>query len=208
MNSNLNTLFDDSKENNTELTKLPSQIRFEEQMELEVPMLIDIINNAFEEMRNQVNEMPYGYKTHLSKPIRMNELIKGKLTDHYGDSIKILRHNRFGLFKNGYVLLFKKFNSKGLPSNIRTRNSIMLTTKGKLNFEGEPEIVFIGFTVTPGYENLRTLKAVKILDEEVQWVLNLEGFAGDIRRNAQIVLASNTDSLVVSPKMQQQKKTG
>jgi hypothetical protein len=208
MSANLHTLFEDSKANKPESTKLPSQQRFEDKQEQEIAVLVNIINNAFDDMRNQVNDIPPGYKNHLTKANRMNEQIKGKLTDHYGDRVKQLSHNRFGLFLNDYVLLFKKFTNKGLPSNIRTKNSVMLSTKGKLNFPGEPEIVFIGFTVSPGYELLRTIKAVKIVDEVVQWSLNLEGLAGDIRRKTPIVVAPTGGSLVVKPKLQQQKKTG
>jgi hypothetical protein len=208
MSTNLNTLFEDSKENHPKSSKSPSQQRFEDKQEQEIAVLVDIINSAFDDMRYQVNDIPSGYKNHLTKANRMNEQIKGKLTDYYGDRVKPLSHNRFGLFLNDYVLLFKKFTNKGLPSNIRTKNSVMLSTKGKLNFPGEPEIVFIGFTVTPGYELLRTIKAVRIVDEEVQWAVNLEGLAGDIRRNAPIVVTPTEGGLVVKPKIQQQKKTG
>ena len=209
MSTNLNNLFEDSKENSKESTKMPSQVRFEGKMEQEIPALVEIINSAFDEMRNQVNNINPNFRNHLTKPNRMNEQVKGKLIEHYGDKIKSLKYNRFGLFMNGYVLLFKKFNNKGFPSNIRTGNSVMLSTQGKLNFQGEPEIMFIGFTVTPGYEDIRTIKAVKIVDEEVQWAINLEGLAGDLRRkNAPIVVAPTGTGIVVTPKIQQQKKTG
>ncbi|QQL51198.1 hypothetical protein [Mucilaginibacter ginkgonis] len=209
MSTNLNTLFEDSKENDKESTKLPSQIRFEDKMEQEIPVLVEIINSAFDEMRNQVNNISPDFRNHLTKPNRMNEQVKGKLIEHYGDKIKSLRYNRFGLFLNDYVFLFKKFNNKGFPSNIRTGNSVMLSTKGKLNFQGEPEIIFIGFTVTHGYEDMRTIKAVKIVDEEVQWAVNLQGLAGDLRRkNTPTVIPPTGQSLVVKPKIQQQKKTG
>ena len=84
--------------------------------------------------------------------------------------------------------MFKKFNGKGFPSNIRTGNSVMLASQGKLNFQGEPEIIFIGFTATPGYEDIRTIKAVKIVDEQVQWAINLESLAGDIGRAGHTVM--------------------
>lgn len=209
MNTNINNLFEDSKENRQESTKMPSQIRFEDKMEKEIPVLVEVINSAFDEMRNQVNQINPDFRNHLTKPIRMNEQVKGKLIEHYGDKIKSLKYNRFGLFLNDYVLLFKKFNNKGFPSNIRTGNSVMLSTKGKLNFQGEPEIIFIGFTVTPGYEDIRTIKAVKIVDEEVQWAVNLEGLAGDIRRkNTPDIVNPSGSTALVTPKVQPQKKTG
>lgn len=209
MKTNLNTLFEDSKENDEESTKMPSQIRFEDKMEQEVPVLVEIINSAFDEMRNQVNNISPDFRNHLTKPNRMNEQVKGKLIEHYGDKIKSLKYNRFGLFLNGYVFLFKKFNNKGFPSNIRTGNSVMLSTQGKLNFQGESEIIFIGFTVTPGYEDMRTIKAVKIVEEEVQWAVNLEGLASDLRRkNTPSVVTPPEHGIVVTPKVQQQKKTG
>jgi hypothetical protein len=201
-------LFGNSKDNE-ESTKMPSQIRFEDKMEPEIPHLVEIMNNAFDEMRNQVDNINPNFRNHLTKPNRMNEQIKGKLIEHYGDKIKTLKYNRFGLFLKDYVFLFKKFDNKGFPSNIRTGNSVMLSTKGKLNFQGEPEIIFIGFTVTPGYENIRTIKAVKIVDEEVQWAVNLEGLAGDIRRKSTPVVTSPTQQdIIVTPKAKQQKKTG
>lgn len=201
MGTSVLNLFEDANENSGENKKMPSQVRFEDKMQKEVPVLVEIINSAFDDMRSLVNEIPPGYRNHLTKPNRMNEQIKGKLIEHYGDKIQSLKYNRFGLFTNDYVLLFKKFNNKGFPSNIRTGNSVMLSTKGKLNFPGEPEIIFIGFTVTPGYEDIRTIKAAKIVDEEVQWTINLEGLAGELRRNeVSMVTPPATDGIIVTPK--------
>lgn len=208
MEANLRTLFEDSKENNGKSSKSPSQLRFEEKQQEEIAVLVQIVNEAFDEMRSQVDDIPSGFKNHLSKPNRMNEQVKGKLTEYYGDKVKPLSYNRFGLFLNDYVLLFKKFDNKGLPSNIRTKNSVMLSTKGKLNFPGEPEIVFIGFTVTPGYEQIKSIKATKIVDEAVQWSINLEGLAGDIRRSISSKPIDTVEELIVRPKSHRDSKTG
>lgn len=191
MGTNLNLLFDDSYR---EPKKSENQKKFEEKNEMEISVIVNIINDAHEEMRRLVNEMQSRFRNHLSKANRMNEQIKGKLIEHYGDKIKTLKYNRFGLLINGYVFLFKKFTGSGYPSNIRTGNSVMLSSQGKLNFPGEPEIVFIGFTVTPGYEFIQTIKAVKIVNEQIQWAVDLQRLAGDIGRAGTVVITPVDDT--------------
>lgn len=175
--TNLELNFENSNDYRGNLKPL-SQVRFEAGIETEVSPILQIISTAFENMRSEVDELAAQYKNHLSKSTRMNEQIKGLLIDRYGDKVKRLPYNRFGLMHDGRMLLFKKLDGKNKPSNILTRNARSIATQGRLNFPGEPEIVFIGFTVTPGYGRLTSVKAVKIENNEVQWMVNLNSLDG------------------------------
>ena len=214
MSTNVNTLFDNRNSDDEESNKSESQIRFESMVRHAIPTIIDIVEEAHAEMLAELAGRHSTYMNHLSKSIRMNERIKGKVFDAFGDKAKMLRYNRFGLFIGGYAILFKKLDRYGRPSNIRTQNSVMLTTQGKLNFVGEPEIIHIGYVVSPTWDSNPRTYAVKIENEVVQWSINLLSIGGS---SSAIVPIANTptspddtDDLIVTPRrpQEQNKSTG
>lgn len=138
-----------------------------------LPVIVDIIENAFEKMQNELNGRSPSYKNHLSKSIRVNEQIKGRITDEYGKLVRSAGPNRFGLFIEGYLVLFKKLDKYGRPSNIKTRYSQLLKMQGRINFPGEPEIIYIGYVSDPGFDYIKKISAVKLDDQEVIWSTNL-----------------------------------
>lgn len=208
--ANVSTLFEDSKDNPKGSKQSRSQERFELLMSDHIPMIVEQLESAYESMHDELLGRSPSYMNHLSKSVRMNEQIRGKIIDLYGDKVKRLSYNRFGLFLEGYVFLFKKLDKHGMPSNIPTRNSVMLTSKGKLNFPGEPELIFIGYNTDPGWNGIKIIKAVKILDHEVQWWSNLTALASKAMRllEPKQVIETDDSNLVVTPKSKKQKKAG
>jgi hypothetical protein len=151
----------------------PDKIRFEKEMADIIPVLVSIIEQAHENMLADISNKHPFYLSHLSKSVRMHEQIKGLISDEFGLDVKKMKYNRFGLFKGNFVMLFKKLDIFGRPSNIKTVNSILLLSSGKLNFPGEPLIVHIGYVVDRTWEQIKKVYAVGIADNEVVWMSNL-----------------------------------
>ena len=206
--TNLNTLFDNSNEENRNSSKSKSQVRFEERIETQVSPLVNIVHEAFDIMRDEVNEMPASFRNRNTKSTRMNEQLRGLLTETYGSKIVTLPYGRFGLLFEGYIMLFKKLDGKMKPSNIPTHNSRNIAQQGKLNFPGEPEVVFVGYTVSPGYGEINSIMAVKIEDSDVQWTVDLQSLKGNLGRENLGVNVPVQGGPVVTPKNKANKKAG
>lgn len=205
---NLDSLFDNSNGNERNSSKSTNQQRFEDRIETHVSPLVDVVHDAFDSMRDAVNSMPASFRNRNTKSQRMNEQLKGLLTDVYGSRIVSLPYGRFGLSIEGYMLLFKKLDGRLRPSNIPTGNSRNIARQGRLNFPGEPEVIFVGYTVSPGYGEVNSIMAVKIEDNEIQWSVDLQSLRGDIGRRGQNVNTPVQGGPVVTPKNKVDKKTG
>lgn len=204
--TNFNNLFHTSNREDEEARILASRLRFEGVMEEHIPRIISVIEEAFDAMSDEISGRSPSYLNHLSRSNRMNEQIKGRITDEYGTTVKRLPYNRFGLFIGGYVILFKKLDKFGRPMNIPTTNSIALTGQGVLNFPGEPEIIHVGYTVDPSWEAIRKINAVKVEDQQVVWSSDLKAFAAArITTIIPKVIETDEEQLDVKPKQASSK---
>ncbi|MFD1258329.1 hypothetical protein ACFQ3S_16105 [Mucilaginibacter terrae] len=194
----------DSRKSDEEVPDLhPEQVKFEQEIKQNIPVLVGLIETAHTNMTNEINRRHPEYLNHLSKSIRMHEQIKGLLFDTYGDQIKKLSYNRFGLFISNYVFLFKKLDNAGRPSNVKTNNSEMLVTQSKLNFPGQPIIVHVGYVVDRTWEQLKRIYAVQIVEKQIEWISNLRvlvnGYITQVTNPAVTAVPDDAD-LTVQPK--------
>lgn len=199
-------LFGKNKEDEESSRKDERQVRFETVM---APYLLQI-NSAYEDafiaMNDELEGRSPSYKNHLSKPNRMNEQIKGKLTEIFGSKVRKLPYNRFGLFLEGYVFLFKKLDRFGRPSNVKTKNSLAMTGQSKLNYPGQPEIIHIGY-FTNDWEQLNSILAVKIEDQAIQWTSDLRSVSTYvIGQQDHNVIETDASELGIKPKAKNRNK--
>lgn len=85
------------------------------------------------------------------------------------------KYKRFMLRVNGYILLFKKLNSKDMPMNIKTRfsSSINNQEQGNLfdtNDDGMEPILFFGYNKSRFGEIINP-KLVYIDEDKVKWII-------------------------------------
>jgi hypothetical protein len=172
-----------------------------------LPALVSIIETAHGNMTAEINRKHPDYLNHLSKSIRMHEQIKGLLHDTFGTQVRKMRYNRFGLFVGNFVMLFKKLDDAGRPSNIKTVNSEMLITQGKLNFPGQPIIVHVGYVVDRSWEQLKRIYAVRIVDKQIEWISNLKQVVNNTvpQITQQPAAVADDAELVVQPKNKQKE---
>lgn len=209
MGTNVYKLFQDHNSDDEDSIRKKNQERFESVMKSHLPTLVIAIESSFIAMKDELNGRNPAFLNHLSKSNRMNEQIKGRITEAFGTNVKPLRYNRFGLFLEGYVILFKKLDKYGRPSNVPTGNSLMLTGQSKLNFPGEPEILHVGYVIDSTWEAIKSINAVKIENQEVQWSINLQRLAGSsLTVRSSTTIETDDIGLDVKPKAKNNKKTG
>lgn len=115
------------------------------------------------------------------------------------------KYKRFILTKKGYLVLFKKFDNKGYPMNIRTKfvENINLQLTGSL-FEGlgyvEEPILYFGYKK----DNLGRIinpQIVYIDEYKIKWVIN----EADIVSNKSII-SEKASQEIATPKLRVVKK--
>ncbi len=173
-------LFSESRNSDEDL-RPEGQIRFENEMMEVIPFIVDHIKDAFERMHDELDSRHPDFKNHLSKSVRMHEQIKGLIKQEFNEAVHPLKYNRYGLFLGNHVILFKKLDPYGRPSNIRTNNSATMLQQ-RLNYPGEPIIIYVGYVVSANWENLKSIYAVSTNGVEVEWKSNLLELANRISR--------------------------
>src|SRR5690606_36857241 len=93
--ANLNLLFDTG---NSPVRKDDEAQGFVSDLQREISVIVGCIYEAHRNMLAELDGRPISYQNHLSKANRMHEQTKGLLTDAFGEAIRRLKYNRFGLF--------------------------------------------------------------------------------------------------------------
>jgi|GEM_PF-3102333 len=142
------------------------------------PLLNDfvtIIDNSKQTMLDDLRGRYPSQLTHLSKPIRVNENIRGALFQAYPEKMHVVNTNTFAYINEGYAFVFKKLSKKGKPSGILTRTLKRQLSQGVFNFPGfhVKKKVYIGYVVENTWEEISDIYAVTIKDFAIDWKIDL-----------------------------------
>lgn len=96
----------------------------------------------------------------------------------FGPDLKTGRYKRRFLYKNGYIVLFKKLNRKGMPMNIKTKLSESIQNQQEGNLFNEEEdgsspILFFGYSKSKFGEIVHP-KIIYIDEGVVKWQITEE----------------------------------
>ena len=150
------------------------QIAFEQCFKAEASVFIDIILHAHKQTISDLSPKGLKYQMRMTKSTLMNGNIKGLLFDQFPNEMKESKTGRFYLHRaKEFILLFKKLNDKSMPSNINTRNARKIFAQLALDFDEALPIVFMGFTVSNTWEQIKHIRAVYIKDGKKVWIADL-----------------------------------
>jgi len=151
----------------------------EDEFEREFRPLLDdfitVIDNSKQMMLEDLRGRHPNQITHLSKPVRVNENIRGALFLAYPERMHVVNTNTFAYINEGYAFVFKKLNKKGKPSGILTRTLRRQLSQGVFDFPGYniKKKVYIGYVVQNTWEEISDIYAVTIKDFEIDWKIDL-----------------------------------
>src|SRR5690606_34165702 len=95
---------------------LSSQQNFEIEMADELPIFLQIMENALVEMKDDLKNKHPSYQNRNSKANRMNENVRGLLFKNFPYEMKETDSQRFYFEKkNKYIVLFKKLSNSFKP---------------------------------------------------------------------------------------------
>lgn len=142
------------------------------------PLLDDfvaIVDDSKQIMLNDLKGRHPNQMTHLSKPIRVNENIRGALFLSYPDKMHVVNVNTFAYINDGYAFVFKKLTKKGKPSGILTRTLKRQLAQGVFDFPNYnvKKKVYIGYVVESNWEEVSDIYAVTIKEFAIDWKIDL-----------------------------------
>lgn len=138
----------------------------------------------------------------------LNSKMIQSIRSHFPNSCRFGRYKRFILNVKGYIILFKKLNSKGLPMNIKTRTSGAITKQLSLSLFGPDTyvadpILFFGYQKNK-FGQILSPKLVYVDEDKVRWTITYEDLS---RQTKQISRQEIKDYPMPKLKKNQQKKS-
>ncbi|WP_138481518.1 hypothetical protein [Dyadobacter bucti] len=95
----------------------------------ELQQLFDTFYQALENSQRVLNGIPVRIRSKTLEPSLMQTFFAGSLFDHFQNKALYGKYKRLILSVNGYIVLFKKLNNKGVPMNIKTKNVQMINNQ-------------------------------------------------------------------------------
>jgi hypothetical protein len=142
------------------------------------PLLNDfvfVIDNSKQVMLDDLRGRHPNQITHLSKPIRVNENIRGALFLSYPEKMHVVNLNTFAYVNDGYAFVFKKLTKKGKPSGILTKTLRRQLSQGVFDFPNYKvkKKIYIGYVIENSWEEVSDVYAVTIKDFAIDWKIDL-----------------------------------
>lgn len=151
----------------------PKECQFD--MKDELPLLFRAFHNAVLKFNEEVGLTSPEDRIRGFEATYFNAKLVQCLRELFGNDLKYGKYGRVILFKNGYVCLFKKLNSRGLPMNIRTKNSVSIGNQLQGNLfncedDGSSPIVIFGYSKDKLGALIRP-RIVYIDEERLKWTI-------------------------------------
>ena len=142
--------------------------------------------------------------------IIFNSKLAECLREIFGDSLKRGKFGRILLYKNGYVILFKKLDKKGQPMYIRTKSAVSIANQLQGNLfnkedDGTSPIVIFGYTMNDFGEITRP-KLVYIDEEKVKWCIDETQLGLKVEAQMELFPPQSSSQIAIKPHAKLAKK--
>lgn len=133
-------------------------------------------HSAVKMFNEEIVNTPVQYRTRGMEASFFNSKLMQCIGRVFESELKCGKYGRRFLYKNGYIMLFKKLDSKGMPMNIKTKLSLSIENQLQGNLFNEEEdgsspIIFFGYTKTR-FGELRNPRVVYIDEGKKRWELD------------------------------------
>jgi len=165
---------------------------------------------AVKMFNEEIANTPVQYRTRGMEASFFNSKLMQCIGRVFESELKCGKYGRRFLYKNGYIMLFKKFDSKGMPMNIKTKLSMSIENQLQGNLfndeeDGSSPIIFFGYTKTRLGE-LRNPRVVYIDEGKKRWELNESMVEMPAQPSLDIIPPQPTGVVSVKPTVKIKKK--
>lgn len=181
-----------------------SQDECEHDLHEEIPLLFVAFSNAVKLYEQELAQTPPPYPRGFEAAL-MNAKIIQCIRKFFPDHSIYGKYKRFILRINGYNILFKKLNSKGLPMNVRTKFADSIDSQLTLDlFQDEADaqnsILFFGYKKN-SFGEIEDVKLVCIDNGTVKWEITEESIQRTIPISAISTSVNNEPLVSVRPEL-------
>ncbi|AUC82554.1 hypothetical protein [Lacinutrix sp. Bg11-31] len=142
----------------------------------ELLLMFSAFYSALNNYKEEVVQTPPEARARGFEASLLNSKMIQSIQEHFPRNWKFGKYKRFTLRINGYIILFKKFNQKGLPMNIKTKSVTAISQQLSIplfddtTFVAEP-ILFFGYS-KDSIGRIINPKLVYIDEDQVKWEIN------------------------------------
>lgn len=142
----------------------------------ELPMFFKAFEDACKRYNQEILHTPPEARCRGFEAILFNSKLIQGIQTYFPDDWKFGKYKRFIFCKKGYLVLFKKLNSKGMPMNIKTKMvdsinyQMMESLFDSLDFYEEP-ILYFGYK-KDRIGNIYQPQLVYIDENKVRWSID------------------------------------
>ena len=179
-------------------------------MKDELPLLFRAFHNAVLKFNEEVGLTSPEDRIRGFEATYFNAKLVQCLRELFGNDLKYGKYGRVILFKNGYVCLFKKLNSRGLPMNIRTKNSVSIGNQLQGNLfncedDGSSPIVIFGYSKDKLGALIRP-RIVYIDEERLKWTIEENQIVKTTGTSLDLFPPQSSDRMSIKPSALPPKK--
>lgn len=165
--------------------RLASEMGCKKDLENELPKLFEAFKMAFTDYEREVVQTPPSARARGFEASLLNSKMINSVQTVFPREWKFGKYKRFTLRVNGYIVLFKKLNSKDKPMNIKTNsvsaisNQLSMSLFDESTFTTEP-ILFFGYR-KDRLGQITDPKLVYIDENKVQWTITEDEVKSNIK---------------------------
>lgn len=135
--------------------------------------IFSAFHSAVKMFNEEIVNTPVEYRTRGMEASFFNSKLMQCIGRVFKSDLKCGKYGRRFLYKNGYIVLFKKLNSQGMPMNIKTKLTASIENQLQGNLfndeeDGTSPIIFFGYTKTR-FGELRNPRVVYIDEGKKKW---------------------------------------
>ncbi|MDX9694383.1 MAG: hypothetical protein RBT49_01190 [Bacteroidales bacterium] len=141
----------------------------------DLPLMFKAFNQAFAAYESEVVQTPPEARARGFEASLLNSKMIQSIQSNFPINWKFGKYRRFTLRIKGYIVLFKKFDNRGLPMNIITKSvtaisqQLSLSLFDEVSFVAEP-ILFFGYRKDK-MGNIADPKLVYIDEDKIKWTI-------------------------------------
>lgn len=144
----------------------------------ELPVLFEAFANAHKTFEYEIRQTPPQARARGFEASLLNSKMIQSIQEFFPENWKFGKYKRFTLRVNGYLVLFKKFNKKGMPMNIKTQRTDAISNQQVMSLFDDSTLVYEPILFF-GYEKSRigeilNPRLIYIDESQVKWIITDE----------------------------------
>ncbi|WP_432411389.1 hypothetical protein [Rasiella sp. SM2506] len=147
----------------------------------ELLLIFSAFYGALKNYEREIVQTPPESRARGFEASLLNSKMIQSIQEHFPENWKFGKYKRFTLRINGYIILFKKFNQKGLPMNIKTKSVTAISQQLSIplfddsTYVAEP-ILFFGYSKDK-FGNIVNPKLVYIDEDQIKWEISRDNIS-------------------------------